>query len=140
MWNQPRTDFVNGRDPARLEITRLMERMRGVAIENMDAIELMKKTAPLGDAVLYVDPPYPTVREGLYRHSQIDVAALTSVLHAQRGAVLVSGYGEEWDHLGWERREIPANSSINPLSTGGRVEVAWMNYPPGHELGLFYAD
>ena len=45
---------------------------------------------------------------------------------AQRGAVGISGYGNEWDVLGWRKVTRPA---LRRQINGGeaRLEVLWLN-------------
>lgn len=47
----------------------------------------------------------------------------------QQGRVAVSGYGDEWDCLGWRRVE-KEGLVRRPNQTARKVvEVLWMNYP-----------
>ena len=63
--------------------------------------------------MVYVDPPYDNTigTEGAYRHG-VDRDALLDVLRVQRGRVAISGYGDEWDALGWERHEYETVSLL----------------------------
>ena len=53
-------------------------------------------------AVIYCDPPYPSANTTPYRYGEVDPAVYIPVLQAQKGAVAVSGYREEWSGLGWQ--------------------------------------
>lgn len=108
----------------------VIERLRGVCIENRDAVEVMQ--AHDGDeTVHYVDPPYvASTRDkgGDYRHEMTDAdhAALAAELHKLRGAVVLSGYASPlYDELysGWQRIERAA------LADGAspRTEVLWLS-------------
>ena len=57
----------------------------------------------------------------------VDWDRLADLLMAQRGAVGVSGYGDEWDRLGWRRVTRPALR--RQINGGGeaRMEVLWLN-------------
>ena len=44
---------------------------------------------------------------------------------AQRGAVGISGYGDEWDVLGWRKVTRPALR--RQFNGGARLEVLWLN-------------
>ena len=71
---------------------------------------------------------YPSAHVG-YRHHKVDVPQLAELLRAQRGFCAVSGYGDEWDGLGWTRTERPTMSGA-AVGRGGplrRVEVLWTN-------------
>ena len=129
-WSDSADHRLNGRRPQRYEFERLMERMRNVAVENMCAVKMLERLARFEDCVIYCDPPYSVASaNNLYRYSELDVGALTEVLLAQKGAVLISGYGSEWDHLGWNRSEHSAHASIaNTRGKTQRVEVVWANY------------
>lgn len=126
-------------DPARagqrqpLAIERLAERLRDVALENTDALAVLARTAKRDDAVVYVDPPYAGTAG--YAH-EVDREALALVLQAQRGRVALSGYGDEWDALGWRResRAVVASATHAMESTDAtRTESLWMNYAPAQQ-------
>ena len=107
----------------------LAERMWNVQLEHCDAVDLLGRTAGLGHAVIYVDPPYPTAKTPLYAE-QVDFESLGAALQAQRGRVAVSGYGDEWDHLGWRRASRQIKIRVpKVVASQARVEVLWMNYP-----------
>ena len=95
------------------------------SLEAIDACELLERVAGEAGAVIYVDPPYPSVKP-LYG-SEPDWTRLRAALAAQRGAVAVSGYGDEWDALGWRRVERRTTTQIG-ASVDHRVEVLWANY------------
>lgn len=116
----------------------VIERLRGVCIENRDAVEVMK--AHDGDeTVHYVDPPYVAAtrdKGGDYRHEMTDAdhEALAAELHNLRGAVVLSGYASPlYDGLyrDWQRIERAA------LADGARerTEVLWLSPRcPGADL------
>lgn len=124
----------------------LVERLRGVVIENRDAIEVMRAhDAP--DTLHYVDPPYvhatrservrSTVTRKSYKHEMTDDQheALADALCSLRGAVVLSGYRSElYDSLysGWRKVERHA------LADGAekRIEVLWLSQNV-RQTGLF---
>lgn len=114
------------------EFATLARRMRQVQIECVDAVALLRRLSGEREFVIYVDPPYHTAQR-CYRHPDVDVAALTDALLEQRGRVAVSGYGGEWDHLGWRRTERAAVAWSDHHRTR-RVEHLWLNFPAGGEL------
>lgn len=113
------------------------ERLRGVCIEQMDALDLIAKyDGP--DTLFYVDPPYPhSTRTSLdnghkqhYPHELTDAdhARLAEALHRERGAAAISGYDcALYDSLfqGW-----PATRK-RAVADGGaeRTEVLWSKSP-----------
>ena len=117
-------------------VAALAERLRQVQLECRDALELLDRYAEIPHAVCYVDPPYRSANTEGYRFPEVDQELLTKLLHAQHGRVAVSGYGEEWDHLGWQRHEkiVPFRGYYTTRRTlaapGPRTEVLWTNYRP----------
>jgi DNA adenine methylase len=118
-------------------LTAIIERLRGVVIENRNALDII----PLHDTektVFYADPPYlPSVRDAgndyRYEMTEEDHIQLAKKLNEAKGAVLVSGYHSDlYDELykGWTRRE--KNTVANGAAP--RTEVLWMK---GIDQGLF---
>lgn len=117
----------------------IVERVRGVIIENRDAIEVIAQhDSP--ETLYYVDPPYVAdtrslknpydikYRGGMYAHEMDDAdhAKLLEVLCGVAGMVVLSGYPHQSyeDGLkGWKRVERKA------LADGAldRIEVLWIN-------------
>lgn len=119
----------------------VIERLRGVVIENRPAIEVMH--AHDGEqTVHYVDPPYvASMRDpgNDYRHELTDAdhAALAGHLCSLRGAVVLSGYRSPlYDSLyrGWRRIERQAYAD----GARARVECLWLS-PRCPPVGLFDA-
>lgn len=135
----PARDWVNYPDV----IPAFVERLRGVVIENKDAVEVMRQHD--GERVLhYVDPPYvgETRYEGSqgrsYRHEldADDHIALLGALKSLSGYVVLSGYPcEMYDDAlaGWTRIERDA------LADGARkrTEVLWINRAEAAQGKLF---
>lgn len=114
----------------------LAERLRNVHLESTDAVALMNTTrVNRPDAVVYCDPPYADTVE---YELAVDRGALRAALLAQRGRVLISGYGDEWDDLGWRKQQRASRITSLAMSPGGatptpkatRLESAWANYDP----------
>lgn len=113
----------------------IIERLRGVVIENRDALLVMQKND--GPTTLhYVDPPYvPSTRSysqcnnfSIYRHEMTDDdhRKLLAFLVTLKGAVVLSGYAHPmYDEAlpGWRRIEIPAHAD----GAKDRMEILWMN-------------
>jgi len=111
-----------------------VERLRGVAIENCDAAQVMLRLdSP--DTLHYVDPPYPhstrtasRTKHG-YRHEMTDDdhRALAGVLRDLQGMVVLSGYPcalyDDELYSDWIRDESGAWADRG----AERTEVVWMN-------------
>lgn len=109
----------------------IIERLRGVVIENRDALELIKHhDDPL--TLHYVDPPYLHSVRGkgedyAFEMTDKDHRRLAEVLHSCRGMVVVSGYPSDlYDselYRSWHKFERKA------LADGARkrIEKLWMN-------------
>ncbi len=142
--NSNRSGTTPGHDWANLsEATAgLVERLRGVVIENRDALDVMvHHDAP--QTLHYCDPPYVhstrsakvrgIVSQGrasgkAYRHEMDDEAhrAFALVAHSLEGMVVVSGYAcQLYEELfaGWDRFERPSFAD----GARARTEVVWLN-------------
>lgn len=117
--------------PEALRVT--IERLRGVVIENRDALKCMKAhDAP--EVLHYVDPPYVHAtrsfreRSPSYRHEMTDQdhVNLAAGLRGLRGHVIVSGYRcALYDELfsNWERVDRVAHAD----GARERVESLWLS-------------
>lgn len=129
-------ETVNSPNPARAwselpEIMKLAtERLKGVQIENLPALELIKRY-DTEDVFIYADPPYlhGTRKNYLYKHEMKDAdhEKLLNVLVKHPGKILLSGYDNDMynDVLqGWNKVQK------NTRAEGGRArtETLWMNY------------
>lgn len=101
----------------------LRDRLWQVQLENRPAIDILDSVRDIEDCIVYVDPPYRDRKYGYGVNVEHD---LREVLQSCKGEVAISGYGDEWDCLGWERFEKEV-----PLEIGGkgrRTEVLWVNF------------
>ena len=107
-------------------LTLVNERVRDVKFTNVDAIEVLDKVYPV-DTVIYCDPPYRNSEP--YRHD-VDRIVMMDVLRKQGCLVAISGYGNEWDELGWHRVERRTFSTMDAFASKGgeRIEVLWSNF------------
>ena len=108
-------------------IAALWQRLRYVQLECQDACDLLDRVKDCDYTVIYVDPPYPTADTTVYAVRGVDWERLANLLMAQRGAVGVSGYGDEWDRLGWRRVTRPALRSQINGGSDAKLEVLWLN-------------
>lgn len=116
----------------------IIERLRGVVIENRDAARVMRAhDGP--DSVHYVDPPYLACTRGKghdYRYEMTDAdhVALAETLHSLKGFVVLSGYASQlYDALysGWQKIERAARAD----GARPRTEVLWLSPRcPGADL------
>ena len=110
----------------------LAERIRRVQLECRPAIEILHWLQDSDYTVIYCDPPYFSADCRKYKHQEVDVGAMGEALQAQAGQVAISGYGSEWDNLGWQRHEkpVPFSGFGKEVAKGAqrRVEVLWTNY------------
>lgn len=111
-------------------LTGVIERLRGVTIENRDYAEIIAPhDAP--DTLHFVDPPYVAASRdagGDYRHEMTDSdhQAMAEVLHGLKGMVMLSGYASALYaeiFKGWHCEKKAA------LADGAkkRTECLWMN-------------
>ncbi len=121
------------------------ERLRTVAIDNVDAVEFIQKWT-FEDTFIYCDPPYVTAsrKSEHYEHEMTDAdhRKLAEVLHAavEAGAkVGISGYPNElYDselYKGWRRVEfdVKFTGSQKKDDNPRRTEVFWMSYPESEQ-------
>lgn len=114
------------------------ERLKLVQIENMPALELIKRFR-YPNVLIYADPPYLLgIRSGKqYKHemSDKDHAELLEILLQHPGPVMISGYSSNmYDEIlkGWTRLETKSNAEGGSI----REEVLWMNFQPIGQLKL----
>ena len=116
----------------------LAERLRDVQLFCRSAEKILARTSGLDHAVIYADPPYMTADTSVYAVCEVNVPALSDLLLAQRGQVAISGYDDEWQHLGWQRHELETVFSGSPtFSSEPRTEVLWTNYDAVQATPLF---
>lgn len=126
------------------------ERLMGVSLECLPALDVIAKYGTHEDVLLYVDPPYLRGTRGgtNYRTemaSEAEHRELAEALKAARSAVVLSGYpsplyDELYDELygGWHRHEI-ATWTGQGNKADPRTEVLWSNRPLAAQLQLDFA-
>lgn len=118
-----------------LRLQKVAERILRVQIENLDAVEVIKKY-DTEQTVFYVDPPYLTstrkVAAGYgIEMKEEDHERLAEILNNVEGKVVLSGYSsslyEKW-FSGWRQEK----GKEKRISVGDRKqtrqEVLWMNF------------
>lgn len=125
----PAHDWMNYPDCLR----QVIQRLRGVVIENRDATECMQRH-DTPETLHYIDPPYVhstrsfRSRSHCYRHEMTDEQheALASALRGLVGMVIVSGYRcDLYDGLyaSWQRIDRAAHAD----GARPRVESLWLS-------------
>lgn len=128
-YTTPASDWMNY--PAHLRA--VVQRLRGVVIENRDALDVMSQHDG-ADTVHYVDPPYVHSTRGMrtrapaYRHEMNDQQHREMATHLAglRGMVVVSGYRcPLYDELfdGWQRIDAATHAD----GARDRVESLWLS-------------
>lgn len=110
------------------------ERLRGVIIEQADALEIIRRYDN-DRALFYIDPPYVAATRkrwasSAYQHEMTDGQhrELADALHGCRGMVVLSGYdGRLYQKLfgDWRRLERQARTNGNTAETA--TESLWLN-------------
>jgi DNA adenine methylase len=136
----PSSDWKNYGDA----LTPIIERLRGVVIENSDAIKIM--LAHDGEKTLhYVDPPYPLSTRDAgtdYVHELTDEQhrELGQILRELKGYVVVSGYAcklyDEELFPDWRRvtRDTHGDGAVD------RTEVLWLSPNVTLNESLFHCE
>lgn len=125
------------------EIYPLACRFKDVQIENRDALKVLERVCAEPAAVIYCDPPYPTADTSPYRKREFDIARMSEILmdNSNKARVAISGYGSEWDNLGWVKSENNISTSqiqgLANVKKATRTEVLWTNYPPPNQQVTF---
>lgn len=115
------------------EVARRIEgmarRLRDVQLLNRPAIEVLDEAQTKDDILVYIDPPYRG-SSSPYPVQQEDYEETLRLLRLQAGRVAISGMGNDWDELGWKRRELsrPSNPVASEAGASRRIEVLWTNY------------
>lgn len=150
-WSRPTVSTSNRqrRGESKLaELEAFARRLRRVAIDCRDGIDVITRYAEPGVS-MYLDPPYhPSTRKTYGKdayeheltaedHDRLLAASLRAVSAGAR--VAISGYAcAPYDAalIGWRRIEMA--TTANTTTSGNRqdrVDVLWMSYPPELELG-----
>ena len=130
-WSRPHKHRAR---PSSERLMAVCARIKDVCIDNRPAEDVLRWTADKPNVVAYLDPPYQTAVTSPYEFSEVG-SGLTDLLLAQQGRIAISGYGDEWDHLGWNRHEMRLKTGAAALASkrdedAWRTEVLWGNYAP----------
>lgn len=112
------------------------ERLKGVQIEHIDALELIRRFNTK-DVFIYLDPPYllSTRKGNMYHHEMTDDQHLQLLKEIvdHPAKIMISGYENDlYDSIleGWHKE----TKNTLAESSNRRTEVLWMNYLPENKL------
>lgn len=120
--------------PARLEM--VVERLRGVRVENRDACELLGMFVDRPASLVYLDPPYFVKRDHGYVIDANDRdfhEDLLTVCKKARCMIFISGYDNDlYEEMltpkdGWSKSTIETHTRGTSGKDFLRTEVLWMN-------------
>ena len=120
--------------PDRLE--KVVERLRGVRVENRDAYEIVKMFQDRPATLMYLDPPYFVKRETKYVIDENNLefhSKLIKICRAARCMILISGYDNDLYNAmltrekGWTKQQIETHTRDTTGKDFARTEVLWMN-------------
>lgn len=127
----PANDWKNY--PSALEST--IERLRGVLIENMDAVELMKNHDD-NETLFYVDPPYvlntrfKKEKTKCYNFEMTDEQHIDLIVELKKlkGSVIISGYENEiYSDLLSDWKKVSKDTFSDKAKA--RKETLWISRP-----------
>ena len=123
----------------------IWKRIKNVHLYNEDALVFMERTVNYEFMVTYCDPPYrSSINSRRYEDNDSNdkafIMSMTDLLQRQKGYVAISGYGDEWDHLGWRREEYVSKSTMPETEYPERVDVLWLNFDPPEQGSLDLFD
>lgn len=117
-------------------ISRVVERLRGVRVENKDAKELFEQFLRRPNTLMYLDPPYLGERTNGYKHDANDPAfhrELLKLANRAKCMIFISGYSNDLysrfltREKGWRRRTIETTTRDSSGQNQKRTEIVWMN-------------
>ena len=114
-------------------LTDVAARIRGVEVENCDALKLIERWDKT-DTALYLDPPYIDATRISHDDYANDNGSLTfhrnliDSIKGFRGTVLLSGYPNPlYDELGWRRETRETVAAVSNSYDAYRTECLWIN-------------
>lgn len=120
--------------PERLE--KVVERLRGVRVENRDACELVRMFHDRPATLMYLDPPYFVKRKHRYTIDANNIefhSNFLDVCQQARCMMLISGYENDLYNTvltqkdGWVKQSIETHTRDTTGKVFERTEVLWMN-------------
>lgn len=114
----------------------VLERLKGVRIENKDARRLLERYLNRPATLVYLDPPYFSDRTNGYSVDAYDLdfhIELLELVNKASCMVFISGYDNELYNLflsrqlGWRKKRIKTSTRDSDGVSHSRVEIVWMN-------------
>lgn len=110
-------------------------RLQTIQLENLDAIELIKRY-DAENALFYLDPPYPmSTRSGgkSYKKEFDQHEELLNLIKSVKAKVIISSYENEFyekELTAWDKKiiDVDASSARSSKNSSKRVEVVWKNF------------
>lgn len=133
----------NGRDarvnrwvnlPNRL--SKVVDRLKDLRIDNKDAVELLKMFTARPATLVYLDPPYLGNRTKGYTNDLNDKEYHENLLQVANNSlcmIFISGYENDLyndllsEQLGWSKKVIPTTTKGTNGVSFKREEIVWMN-------------
>jgi DNA adenine methylase len=117
-------------------ISKVVERLRSIRIENKNAKELLAQYLHRPATLVYLDPPYLADRTNGYNHDENNPEFHRELLELANRAhcmIFISGYANDLykglltRQNGWSQRTIEATTRDSAGQIHKRTEVVWMN-------------
>ena len=112
------------------------ERLKGVQIEHIDALELIKRYHTK-DVFIYLDPPYllSTRKGNMYHHEMTDDQHLLLLKEIAKhpAKIMISGYESDMYNSILKNWHKETKSTLAEFAQK-RTECLWMNYLPENKL------
>ncbi|MFF6781401.1 DNA adenine methylase [Streptomyces sp. NPDC012510] len=130
-----------------LRLAAAAERLHGVSLEALPALEVIARYGARPNVLLYVDPPYLGTTRGWGNNYRCEMKTdgehreLAAALADCKATVVLSGYHSPLYaelYEGWHRYEQQSMTG-NAKTAKARKEVLWANRRLGDQLGLFDA-
>lgn len=124
------------------------ERLRGVSLEALPALDVIARYGARKSVLLYVDPPYLGTTRGWGNNYRCEMKTdeqhrdLAAALRDATATVVLSGYDSPLYtdlYAGWHRYEQQTMTG-NAKSAKDRTEVVWANRPLAGQDGLWPAS
>jgi DNA adenine methylase len=121
-----------------IRLANVVERLRGIRVENRDACSLIEMFAYRPATLIYLDPPYYTKRDHGYiidaNNRKFHERLLEGCLKA-KCMILISGYESDLyseiltKKKGWSKSTIETYTRDTNGNNYARDEILWMNHP-----------
>jgi DNA adenine methylase len=129
------------------KISKVVERLRGVRVENRDARELLTMFSDRPATLVYLDPPYYTKRDHGYvidaKDHKFHFQLLDACLKAKCMLIISAYKNDLYEELltrekGWSKTEICTHTRSTKGKVFERTEILWMNshYTKAKETGI----